>query len=131
MTKNEIGVIEGLLSQEGVAGKDYLRRFLWLNTTSPKYNVGDCFYVTCRGQRVYGVPVKDFKARIVKVASPSKLVKADELQYGYELVARVKNSDDRETDVTIYKDEGELTRKAVDNMNILYGDSEQEEEIQI
>ena len=115
MKKSQIKVFEELLQDKNVRGKKWLRYLLWLNTTDPKYKEGDCFEVSDRGHRVYGYPVKDFKAKVVNVSSMLNC-----FEWRYELEAEVE-CDGKTTTVKVYQDESELSRakKCKDNKNVL------------
>lgn len=115
MKKSQIKVFEELLEDKGFRGKKTLRHLLWLNTVSPKFNVGDCFKVSDSGHRVYGYPVRDFNAKVVNVGA---FLHVNE--WRYEMEADVE-CDGKTTTVKVYKDESELIRakKCEGNKNVL------------
>lgn len=115
MKKSQIKVFEELLQDKDFRGKKDLRHLLWLNTSEQKFKVGDCFEVTDRGHRVYGYPVKDFKAKIVEVRSYRL---TDEWQYVLEADVRCGFAG---MTVRVCKMESELIRakKCEDNKNVL------------
>lgn len=113
MTKEQIKVFEELLESKETKGKKWLRFLLWLNTTKPKYKVGDCFEVTDRGHSIYGYPVKDFKGKITAVN-----YYLNEYEYRYELEVEVE-CDGKKTTSKVYKVESQLTKRCKGNKNIL------------
>lgn len=115
MKKTQLNALQKMLEDENVKGKKLLERVLWLNTTEPKYKVGDCYEVSDRGHRVYGNPVKNFTAKIVEVR-----VNSIDRVYTYKLEAQVKCGE-KETTTNIYKSESELKycRKCKDKVNEL------------
>lgn len=113
MTKEQIKVFEELLKSKETRGKKELRHLLWLNTTNPKFQIGECFEVTDRGHRIFGYPVKDFKAKIKSIHSWR-----NEEEYSYELEVEVE-CDGKMTTATVYKNEKELIKRCDDNKNIL------------
>lgn len=115
MKKSQIKVFEELLEDKDFKGKKWLRHLLWLNTVKPKFKEGDCFMVSDSGHRVYGYPVKDFKAKVVDISS---MLCNPVWRYG--LQAEVE-CDGKQTTVMIYQDEHELSRakKCKDNKNVL------------
>lgn len=113
MTQEQIKVFEELLASKETKGKKSLRHLLWLNTTEPKFQIGECFEVTDRGHRIYGYPVKDFKAKITAISCWR-----DEEEYRYELEAEIE-CDGKKTTTKVYKYESELTKSCDGNKNIL------------
>lgn len=115
MKKSQVKVFEELLQDSNFKGKKQLRHLLWLNTSKPKFEVGDCFEVTDYGHRIYGHQVINFKARVVEVYT----WKTDDNWY-YKLEMEVICGDK----VTIsyeHKTESQLIRskKCKDNRNVL------------
>lgn len=113
MTNKQIKVLEELLQDEGFKGKKMLRHLLWRNTTEPKYKKGDCFLVSDPGHRIYGHPVKNFKA---KVLSASSFINEEEYQYELEMVVQC---DGEEYTTKAYKYESELTVKCQGNVTVI------------
>ena len=115
MTKNQIKVFEELLGSDTFEGKKMLRYLLWRNTTRPKYNPGDLFEVTKPGERVFGYPVKDLKAKVIKSYS----FKEDQV-WRYELESIVRCGD-REIVSKHFASELELkaAKRCDDNVNVL------------
>ena len=111
MTKEQVKVFEECLKDPKFKGKKFLKNLLWVNTTEPKYRKDDCFKVSDPGHRVYGVPVRNFSARIVEITSSIR-----EEEYRYELEMLVK-CNDKELTVKAYKYESELIVRADDNVN--------------
>lgn len=117
MTKKELDVLESMLHDPDVKGHKYIRRIIWLNTTFPKYEIGECFEVTDPGHRVYGVSVNRFRARVTKIMTNQLFGNV----YRYELVAHVRCGS-KELDTKIYKNENDIGRKVSDNLNVIHGD---------
>lgn len=118
LTKGQINTFNKLLEDPDFKGKKQLRHLLWLNTTKPKFAVGDCFFVTDPGHRLFGYPIRDFKAKIVEIKS---WINEEEWFYSLEIEAECNGQT-----ITAHcgKRECELLRskKAKDNKNILGGD---------
>lgn len=113
MTQEQIKVFEELMESKETRGKDQLRHVLWLNTTEPKFKIGECFEVTDRGHRIFGYPVKDFKAKITKISSF-----INEEEWRYELEVEVE-CDGKMVTSKVYKYERELIKRCEDNKNII------------
>ena len=113
MKKSQIKVFEELLNDESFKGKNQLKHLLWLNTSKPKHKIGDCFYVSDPSHRVYGHPVRDFKAKIVGV----KAFAFDE-DWHYELEMEVECGG-KKTISKEYALERDLVKKCKDNRNVL------------
>lgn len=116
MSKQQIKVFNELLESADFKGKKSLKHLLWLNTSKPKFEIGNCFKVTEHGHRVYGKQVIDFNAKIVRIYSMK-----DENEWYYELDMICKCGD-KETTVKQYAAENELRRRADGNINIIAGD---------
>ena len=69
MKNSQIKVFEELLKDKDFKGKEQLKHLLWLNTVPPKYKEGECFKVTDRARKIYGFPVINFNAKIIRVFS--------------------------------------------------------------
>lgn len=115
MTKEQINVFETLLKDKDFIGKKSLKHLLWLNTSKPKFDIGDCFIVSDPGHRVFNFPVKDFKAKIIKVSSWR-----DEEDWFYTLEASVEYNGNQIT-ITVHKYETDLwqSKSCEDNVNVL------------
>ncbi len=115
MKKSQIKVFEELLASDDFKGKKQLRHLLWLNTSKPKFNKGDCFKVTERGTKVFGYPVKDFNAKIVDVYA---FKTQDEWHYEMEMDI---SCGDRQTVAKHYAGESDLllAKRCEDNKNVL------------
>lgn len=115
MTKGQINTFNKLLEDPNFKGKKHLRHLLWLNTSKPKFKVGDCFEVTDPGHKLFGYPVKDFKAKIVEIKS---WINEEEWFYSLEIEAEC---DGEIITAHCGKYERDLTRskKCKDNKNIL------------
>ena len=67
MTKQQLNTLQELMRDDSFNGKDLLGWLLWYNTDKPKYKVGDYVKFTDRSVKIYGKPIVDFNARVVKV----------------------------------------------------------------
>ena len=105
---------ETLLADKDFKGKKSLKYLLWLNTTSPKYNKGDCFLVTDPGHSVFGHPVKDFRGKIIEVWSWK-----DCEEYHYKLEGVVKCDNGKEAVVNYIASERDLITRCEDNVTYL------------
>lgn len=115
MTKTQITVFEELLKDKDFKGKSKLRHLLWLNTSKPKFNVGECFKVTDHSVRIYGHTIIDFGAKIVRVFSQSW----DE-EWHYELELEV-TAGEKSTTTKYYAVESKLSKsmRCNDNKTVL------------
>ena len=121
MKKADLKKLQEMMNDPTVKGKKLIDRVIWLNTIEPKFKVGEYYEVTDPGHRIYGVPVRNFHAEIkdIRYFHLDKVIQ-------YTLVSKVKVGD-KETEVTVYKDEQYLgtCRKVEDNINIIDGDTKQ------
>lgn len=115
MTKQQIKVFNDLLESEKFRGKKMLKYLLWANTTEPKYKPGDCFLISKPGERVYGYPVKNFKAKVIRSYSFK-----EDCVWRYELEAIVRCGG-KQTDTKQFASETELnaSRRCDGNLTIL------------
>lgn len=113
LTKAQVKVFEDCLADPKFKGKKFLKNLLWTNTTEPKYKKGECFKVSDRGHRVYGIQVMNFGAKIVGITSS-----ITEEEYRYELEMLIK-CNGQETTAMVYKYESELTVKADNNITVI------------
>ena len=119
LTKAERTALEKLLVEPNFKGKKSLRRILWMNTTKPKYKIGDCYQISDRRTRIFGVQAVDVKAQIVNVG-----VYFGDNAYRYELTAHFINYDGRETTASFYIYEDEIGKKVSGCENRLHGTKE-------
>lgn len=115
MTKQQIKVFEDLLKDKDFQGKKALKHLLWLNTSTPKFKPGDCFIVSDPGHSIGGFPVRNFRAKVVKISSWR-----DEEDWFYALEASVEING-KQTTVQVHKYESDLQRaeRCEDNVNVL------------
>ena len=115
MTKAQINTFNKLLADPSFKGKKQLRHLLWLNTTKPKFDIGECFKVSDPGHRLFGYPVKDFNAKITEIKTWK-----DEEEYFYSLEFEAE-CNGKSVKSVCGKYESYLTRckKAKDNKNTL------------
>lgn len=115
MTTKQIEVFEELLNDTSFKGRKQLKHLLWLNTSKPKFEIGECFEVTDRGHYIYGYPVRNFKAQITKISSWR-----DSEDWFYELTMEVE-CNGKKTTSNVHKYESDLiyAKKCANNQNIL------------
>lgn len=113
MTREQIDCFNSLLNDSEFKGKKQLRHLLWLNTTKPKYEMGDCFLVDSPGEKIFGRPVEKFHAKVVKISSWR-----DEEEYQYELTGMVKCKDKQIT-TNFYCRESDLRHRCEDSVTII------------
>lgn len=122
MTKEQVKVFEQLLNEKGFKGKNMLKHLLWVNTTPNKFEVGECFIVSDPGHKVYGYPVKNFKAKIASITAQG--ITAINMGYPeewrYELHMEVECGQAK-TQSRMWLTESQLSRcqRCKDNLNIL------------
>ena len=126
LTTTEKSSLESLLRDPYFKGKEILNHLIWLNTTKPKYVKGECFKVTDRGMRFFGVPAVNINASVESVSAFR-----NSYQYRYTLIARVVNSDGRELTTKMFADEKDLTERATSNDNYINGSGEYAESIEV
>lgn len=120
MTKEQVKVFEQLLNEKGFMGKKMLKYILWMNTTPTKFKVGECFIVSDPGHKVYGYPVKNFKAKIVSYESSYMAVKmGSPAEWRYELHMEIECGQSKTTS-RMWLSESQLSRcqRCKDNLNI-------------
>lgn len=127
MRKAQIKQLEQMLNTDDVLGKKLIRRLLWLNTTTPKYKVGDCVKVTDRARKIYGVRVENFNAKIVNVVPD---VNNHDDVYRYELSMTII-SDDETDRATIFKYENDISVMSNTDINRVNSTSLATDEIDI
>ncbi len=126
LTKAERTVLERLLEDESFRGKKSLKHLIWMNSTKPKFKVGECFKVTDRAMSFFGVRAVNINARIKSVECFR-----DCFEYRYSLEAHIVNKDGRETMSMMYADESDLRVKVKNNENRINGDGEFSESIDV
>ena len=67
MTKSELNTLQKLMEKEDTKGKKFIDQFIWLNTTKPKYTIGNYYIITDTGHRIYGVPIQNKKGKLVEI----------------------------------------------------------------
>ncbi len=95
MTKKQINAFEELLQDSDFKGKNQLRHLLWLNTTKPKFKLGDKVIFTDSKQRTYGVPMINFIGYIKGISSFK-----NENEYYYDIAVPVRNGNKEHTGYT-------------------------------
>lgn len=57
LTKKELDVLKNISEKQGIIGKKHLDKFIWINTTEPKYEKGDKVVFTDYVRKIYGTPM--------------------------------------------------------------------------
>ena len=110
MTREQINTFNELLESKEFVGKQMLKYLLWRNTIPQKYRIGQCFEITKSGEWIYGRPVKNIKAQIIKAYSFK-----EECMWRYELEATIEYQGKSKT-TTHFVSEAELNGfKTCDN----------------
>lgn len=112
MTKEQKEFLTQLLEDENIKGKKLLNRVLWLNDSTPKFKVGDCYKVTDKGHRLYGNEIVDFNGKIVRVERSNF---ANEFVYEFEVVAKL--NEDKSCMTSCFIRESKINQKVDDNIN--------------
>ena len=114
MTKAELNTLQKLMEKEDIKGKKLLDQFIWLNTTEPKYAIGNYYRITDIGHRIYGVPVENKKAKLIEVRNI-----LSEKQYLYKFELEFETTDGRHITSTACVTERYIGRRVHDNYNIV------------
>lgn len=113
MKKSQVKVFEELLQDSDFKGKKQLRHLLWLNTSKPKYSVGQFVTVSNYSHSVYGHPVINFKAKITGINSFTT-----DNEWHYEMEMDV-TCGDKHAIIKEYARESELKGGVKSNRNVL------------
>lgn len=114
MTKSELNTLQKLMKKEDIKGKKLLDQFIWLNTSKPKYGIGNYYIITDIGHRVYGLPIQNKKAKLIEIRSI--LIKK---QYLYKFELEFETTDGRHLTSTAYVTERYIGRRVRDNHNVV------------
>lgn len=87
MERKDINTLKRLVS-ENVKGKKLLERVIWLNTTKPKYEVGQLVIFSDRARTINGSKVINWVGRVKEVRPNS-----EEKFYFYILDVKYKDKD--------------------------------------
>ena len=112
MTKTELNTLQKLIEKEDTKGKKLLERVVWLNTTKPKYTIGDCYAITDKGHYIYGVPVINMNAKILDIHSDSR-----NKLYHYDLELIIITDSGIHKEVKVYINENDIGKKVKNNIN--------------
>ena len=69
MNKKQVKVFNQLLEDENFKGKEQLEHLLWLNTSKPKYKVGDCVVIKNCSRNIFGYQVTELKGEVTDIFS--------------------------------------------------------------
>ena len=114
MTKSELNTLQKLMEKEDIKGKKLLDQFIWLNTSKPKYSIGNYYEVTDIGHRIYGAPIENKKGKLIEIKHISS-----EKQYLYKFELEFETTDGRHLTSTACVTERYIGRRARDNQNII------------
>lgn len=124
MTKSELNTLQKLMEKEDIKGKKLLEQFIWLNTTKPKYTIGNCYIITDIGHRIYGVPIENKKAKLIEIRNI-----LSEKQYLYKFELEFETTDGRHLTSTAYTIERYIGRRVSDNHNVIVAQNKHTETI--
>ena len=85
-----------------------------MNTSKPKYGIGNYYIITDIGHRVYGLPIQNKKAKLIEIRSI--LIKK---QYLYKFELEFETTDGRHLTSTAYVTERYIGRRVRDNHNVV------------
>ena len=114
MTKSELDTLQKLMEKDDIKGKKLLDRFIWLNTSKPKYEIGNYYEVTDIGHKIYGVPVQNKKGKLIEIKHISS-----EKKYVYVFELEFETTDGRHLTSTACVTERYIGRRVRDNHNII------------
>ena len=114
MTKSELNTLQKLMEKRDIKGKKLLEQFIWLNTTKPKYTIGNCYIITDIGHRIYGVPIENKKAKLIEIRNI-----LSEKQYLYKFELEFETADGRHLTSTACTIERYIGRRVSDNHNVI------------
>ena len=124
MTKSELNTLQKLMEKEDIKGKKLLDQFIWLNTSKPKYTIGNYHIITDIGHRIYGVPLENKKAKLIEIRTISS-----EKQYLYKFELEFETTDGRHLTSTACVTERYIGRRVCDNHNVVTGPDKHAESI--
>lgn len=125
MKKKYLNVLEEMQNAEDVKGKKLIERLIWLNTTEPRFKVGECYQVTDLTYRVFGVRVKNFNGKLIEARPHSA-----EKMYTYKFELEVEAEGTNKT-VEIVTIESNIGKKVKHNLNVIAKKSEYAETIDV
>lgn len=114
MTKSELNTLQKLMEKEDIKGKKLLDQFIWLNTSKPKYGIGNYYIITDMGHRIYGVPVQNKKGKLIEI---KHMLSTKQYVYMFEL--EFETTDGRHLTSTACVTERYIGRRVHDNHNII------------
>lgn len=114
MTKSELNTLQKLMEKEDTKGKKLLDQFIWLNTSKPKYGIGNYYIITDIGHRIYGVPIQNKKGKLIEIKHI-----LSQKQYAYEFELEFETTDGRHLTSTACVTERYIGRRVSDNHNII------------
>lgn len=71
MTKTELEILQKLREKPDTKGVPWLDRFIWLNTTKPKYEIGEYHLVSNPGSYIAHIEILDMRAKLTGVIPES------------------------------------------------------------
>ena len=114
MNKRQVKAFTQLLEDENFKGKKQLEHLLWLNTSKPKYKIGDCVTITNLLHSIFGHQVIEFKGKVAEIYSFND---SNEWHYRIEMVVICEG---KQTVVNEYALESDIECGATDNFNLLH-----------
>ncbi len=126
MTKTELNTLQKLMEKEDTKGKKLLDKFIWLNTSKPKYTIGNYYIITGIGHRIYGVPVKNKKAKLIGIRHM-----LSDKKHLYEFELKFETTDGRHLTSTTWITEEYIGERVQDNHNVITAQDEYTESIEL
>lgn len=114
MTKSELNTLQKLMEKENIKGKKLLDQFIWLNTSKPKYEIGNYQVITDIGHRIYGVPIQNKKGKLIEIKHI-----LSQKQYVYKFELEFETTDGKHLTSTACVTERYIGRRVRDNQNII------------
>lgn len=85
-----------------------------MNTSKPKYGIGNYYIITDIGHRIYGVPIQNKKGKLIEIKHISS-----EKKYVYVFELEFETTDARHLTSTARVTERYIGRRVSDNQNII------------
>lgn len=116
MTELELATLQKLMEKDDIKGKKFLDKFIWLNTTKPKYEIGDYYEITDKGHKIYGVPMQHKKGKLIEI---KHILLSSKREYVYTFELEFETTDGRHLTSTAYVTEKSVGHQVHDNHNII------------
>lgn len=95
LTANEKKVFEKLLDDPEFKGKKLLQHLYWMNSSIPKFKIGDVVRFTSTGTKIYGKPLINVVGTISNILCPNGMnYYCYELDCNFEVPNNIYNTRD-------------------------------------